>query len=38
MTEALDYSICDLAQKYADAYSEKPRRHLASDAVHNWSV
>lgn len=33
MTESLVYSICDLAQKHADAYSEKPTGHLVSD--HN---
>lgn len=33
MTEALDYSVWNLAQKYADAYSEKPTGHLALD--HN---
>lgn len=30
MTEAPDYSICDLAQKYADMYSERPSGHLAT--------
>lgn len=30
MTESLDYSICDLAQKYADMYPERPTGHLAT--------
>lgn len=28
MTEALDDSICDLAQKYADMYSGRAAGHL----------
>lgn len=41
MTEAPDYSICDLAQKYADMYPERPSGHLAthhSERMSAWSA
>lgn len=38
MTEAPDYSICDLAQKYADMYPERPSGHLATHHSERMSA